>query len=259
MKLQYTFAAMTLAGLVTGCAPKADEVAAVPEEAAPAVEACADDGPRFAGTGLCIGRSANYIDPARLAPSDGLPEGCTWEMNETMLPGDEALLYQALSCNGKKTEFDFRGGAHTATLGVKQSGFYDTVPEDHEPVRIVSLFEVTDAKARILDFAREGIENAEEAAACEVRPVGDGAPDDAFAVDASAAYKTKMGLTEGPELGDGYGACGPYGYLSDANQYWRITGGYAFFFDLGQDTPDFNPDSLTVMKKGEDGNWNAAP
>lgn len=256
MKIPLLFAAIALAFGAAGCTPRAEKPATSPAAAAvPGSEPCADDGPRFAGTGLCVGRSVNYLDPARLDTKEGLPDGCSWEMNETLLPGDEALLYQALSCKGKKTELEFRGGAKTATLGVRQSGFFETVRAEYEPVRILSLFEVADPKARILAFAREGIENPEESAACEVSALEDGAPSDAFVVDANADYKAKKKLVEGPGPGQGYAVCGPYGYSSDANQYWRITGGYAFFFDLGQDLPDFNPNSLTVIRKGADGSW----
>lgn len=256
MKIPVALATFVLVSGVAACSPDAGKPPSQPATGpAPTVEACADDGPRFAGTGLCVGRSVNYIDPTLLAPGDGLPEGCQWEMNETLLPGDEALLYQALACKGKKTELEFRGGAKTSVLGVRKSSFFENVPEDYEPVRIVTLFEVTDPQARILDFAREGIENAEESAACETRPRGGDAPADAYVVDANAAYKAKHKLVEGSDPGEGYSICGPYGFTSDSKRFWRITGGYAFFFDLGQDVADFNPNSLTVIRKGADGTW----
>jgi hypothetical protein len=259
MKLIPVLAAMTMALAGTACTDtnkKADTGTTTDATAsATPASACPDDGPQFAGTGLCVGRAVNYIDPANLAADDILPEGCSWQINETMLPGDEALLYQAMSCNGKTTELEFRGGAQTAALGVKQSGFFDTVPADYEPVRILSLFEVADAQARILDFARAAITDPEEAAACAVRPVGGDAPADAFVVDASDAFKQARNLVDAEAPGEAYSVCGPFGYSSESLLYWRITGGYAFLFDTGQDVADFNPNSLTVIRKSATGSW----
>jgi hypothetical protein len=154
---------------------------------------------------------------------------------------------------------EYRGGAHSAALGVKQSGYFESVPADHEPVKIVSLFEVTDPKARILEFAREGITNKAESAACEVRPVGGNAPADAFVVQANAAYQAKQKRALGTDMVDASASCGPFGFTNDGVQFWRITGGFAFFFNAGQHIADFNPDTLAVLQKGADGKWQVVP
>jgi hypothetical protein len=263
MRRHYCLAVLSMVAL-SACAPGTSDapspvVAEVKSAATANVEPCADDGPRFEGTGLCIGRAINYIDPAHLLSDSDLPASCSWELNQTLLPIDEALLYQAVACNGKKTELEFRDGAHMAALAIAQSGLFDNVPEDYEPVKIVSLLEITDPQARILAFARDGVENAEEAAACEVRPLGGDAPADWLVVDVNATYKEKYRLAEGSEPGEGYAVCGPAGYTSDATRFWRITGGYAFLFDFGQDMADFNAGSLTVIAKDANGNWAAKP
>jgi hypothetical protein len=238
---------------LAGCTPSADQGAKTAEG-----PGCPGGATALPVTGLCPSEAINFLDGARVAAAAPAPEGCTWELNETAFV-DQALLYQALSCKGKKTELEYRGGAHSAALGVKQSGYFESLPADFEPVKIVSLFEVADPKARILDFAREGITNKAESAACEVRPVGGNAPVDAFVVQANAAYQANQKRALGTDMVDASPSCGPFGFTNDGVQFWRITGGYAFFFNTGQDLSDFNPDTLAVLQKGEDGEWQVVP
>ncbi len=267
MKLRSLFVAAALLGGAAACTPAADNAV----EAA-AESSCPDDGPRLPGTGLCQGRVANYFDPARLAAATGdLPEGCSYVINETMTPDpDEAILYNALSCNGKTTALEFSAGARSASLSWGVSGFFDTVPtageEGSERVRLFLLDGVADAQAMILEMAKatakeEGAGDS-EIASCEIRPAGDGYPVDALVVDVNDAYKeaNKLGsydgLTDGPDAG-AYVACGSWGY-DDGLSYWMVRDGYAWFVRQTQDLPDFDAGSLTVFRRGADGAWSPA-
>ena len=49
--------------------------------------------------------------------------------------------------------------------------------------------------------------------------------------------------------------CGEFGQDEDSATFWRIGGGYAWFFALGQDTPDIDAGSFMIFKKGADGAW----
>jgi len=254
-------AAMLMLGAVA-CTPAAEKPAEKTAEK-PAEETaeatCPDDGPRLPGTGLCQGRVANYFDPARLARVErNLPEDCTYVINETMTPDEnEAILYNALSCNGKTTKLEFSAGAHSASLSWGVSGFFDDVPtsgeEGAEQVRIFTLAEVVDPKAMILDMAKATAKEekapAAEIAACELRQAGEDFPADAFVVDVNDAYKKANELDQYV-----YAACGPYG-VTDAQRFWMIRDGYAWFVDQGQELPDFDATSLTVFRKGADGVW----
>jgi hypothetical protein len=239
-----------IAALVSlaGCTPPAAKKTDVP-----GVSDCPDDGPRLPGTGICLGRASAYFDPARLTAGMAAPEGCSWVINETMLPeATEAIVYNALSCKGKTTLLEFRGGARSASLGYVVSGFFDAVPDDYEPVRMFPITEVPDPKAMILDFAQETTEDKKEAAACELRPAGEGYPADALMVDVNAAWK------KAKKIGDeAYAACGMYG-VTDGQRFWLIRDGYAWFIDQGQDLPDFDAGSLTLLRKGADGGWGPA-
>jgi hypothetical protein len=265
MKTLSLFAAAMLMLGAVACSPAADNAAKKAAEAT-----CPDDGQRLPGTGLCQGRVANYFDPARLAGVEGdLPEGCSYVINETMTPDpNEAILYNALSCKGKTTKLEFSAGARSASLSWGVSGFFENVPtagaEGSERVRIFTLAEVADPKAMILDMAKATAKEekapAAEIVACEVRQAGENFPADAFVVDVNDAYKkaNKLGQYDKGSKDDPgtgvYGACGPYG-VTDAQRFWLIRDGYAWFVDQGQDVPDFDAGSLTVFRKGADGAW----
>jgi hypothetical protein len=177
-----------------------------------------------------------------------------------MLPGgDEAILFNTMTCNGKATKLDFAGGARSAALTVAQSAVFDGDQGNREVVRIFRTAEVADPKKMILDMARGTTTNKAEAAACAVRAVSrteaaeKSFPDDALVVDVSDAYKRAKQLNDQ----DSYAVCGDWGLDTGAQVFWLIRGGYAMFVDLGQDLPDFDPSTLTVVRKGPDGAWSA--
>jgi hypothetical protein len=234
---------------LAACTPPA----AKKEEPVAAASTCPDDGPRFPITGKCVGRSINYLGD--IGETYDLGEGCQWVMNEAAMAGDEALLFMAAECKGVKTEFEFGAGARSAELKVVKSGLYNPVPPDYIPVKIFTLDDgegnkTKDKKAVLLDMARQSTTDKKEAAACEVRPLDPAKPDGLLVVDVSDAFK-KANKAKYSEV---YAACGPYG-VSDGQTYWMIKQGYGFFFDLGQDTPDFVPQSLTVMQKAASGEY----
>lgn len=228
------------------------ETAASPEaiSARPEAAPCPDDGPRLTVTGICAGRAINYVDPA-IGLATETPDGCTWGFNETPLPsGDEAIVYRVLSCKGVTTAFEFGAGAHSAALTYTTSALYGgQIPGDEpiEPVRIF-MVEPSDPQKVIRDL----VENAPEAerAKCSVQAANaPGWPKDALVMQFSAADRAKLPMNEPVSM------CGPYGRDEDAATFWRIFGGYAWFFSLGQDTPDFDPGSFMLFRLGADGAW----
>jgi hypothetical protein len=181
---------------------------------------------------------------------------------------NEAIVYNALSCKGKTTKLEFSAGARSASLGWGVPAFFDHVPtavqDGWELVRQFRLEGVADPTAMILDMAKATAKEekvvAAEIAACELRPAGDRFPADALVADVNGAYqKAKKfgpddtGSRDDPSTGV-YGACGSYG-ITDAQVFWMIRDGYAWFIDQGQDAPDFDAGSLTLVRKGADGVW----
>lgn len=241
-------AALLLAACGGQSAPATEAAAPEAISARPDAAPCPDDGPRFAVTGLCTLRISNYLDPA-IGLIDETPADCQWNFTEMAFPGnEEALIYRALTCKGVATQLDLHGGAKSAALGYATSAFYGDQAKDVEPVRLF-VSDPADPQKPIRDVL-EGVP-ADERAKCHVEPLGaDREPSDALVIQYSAADRAKEPQDEPISM------CGEFGRDEDAATYWRIFGGYAWFFSLGQDTPDFDPGSFMIFKKDAAGAWN---
>ena len=251
LSLAASLAALTLLVACGGQSPPV-ETAASPEalSAKPKAAPCPDDGPRLPVTGICAGRAINYVDP-EIGLATETPEGCTWGFTETPLPnGDEAIVYRVLTCKGVTTAFEFGAGAHSAALTYTASALYGDQVVGDEPIEPVRIFMVEPADPQ--KVIRDLVENAPEAerAKCSVQPANaSGWPKDALVMQFSEADRAALPMDEPVSM------CGPYGRDEDAVTFWRIFGGYAWFFSLGQDTPDFDPGSFMLFTKGADGAW----
>lgn len=258
LRARLLLAAAALATLAACQKPAEPPVAVKPATETPVAAAepgCPDDGPRFAISKLCVGRSINYLDPANKLITDA-PAGCSWTMQETAFPlpdGEGVLLFRALSCKGVTTQLEFHGGAHSAALGYVASALYpEAVKANAEPVRIFGSPD-QDPRAAI-EALKVGIENKAERASCVLEPAGiDGWPDDALVIRPNAKARAKAPKHEP------LAACGEFGVDEDSQTFWRIFQGYAWYFFLGQDTMDIDPSSFTLLRKGPDGSWGQVP
>lgn len=276
-----TIALAGLSALVVGCgqapadkkaeAPKAEspaetEAAPQPVEAvkaadaakpADAANACADGNPRLKHTGLCQDQARGYLGASAI-PAGQLPEDCDMVPNDASFgDGSEAILYMAMRCKGRVTQLEVRGGARSASIGYVTSGFFETIPADHEPVRVFPVAEGKDAKAMILEMARQTTEDKKEAAGCEIRDSAvDGYPAGSVVVDVTPAYRKANKVPPLPKDEPAEEAfCGQYGYASGGSQYWRIHSGFAWFHNFGQDVQDFDAATLVLMRKDAAGAW----
>lgn len=208
---------------------------------------CADDGPRLSGTGLCASRSVNY-----LLFDDGerpkAPDGCEWVVNEVEFPGGDYLLYRGLQCGKNRTELEYGGGAHFADLTLKKSAFGKEAAGGQTLVRMT--FAEGKPEDAVTTIARGAIEKPAEAAKCRARKAGiESWPADALVVDVSAEEAAKAAKDEIRS------ACGTFGLDEDSQRFWRVVQGYAWFFDLGQDTPEIDPGSLTMFSQNAKGEY----
>jgi hypothetical protein len=242
-------AAIAVAALLSACQPRAAETASTEPAAAASESGCPDDGPRLPGTGLCVGRAVNYLNPDLIQEID-LPDGCTWTMNETMMPGldgPEALLYRAASCNGVTTELEFAGGAQSAVLNYAKSAVFGEDSEGHEVIRIFTS-DPADPRSSIKSLITQFDEP--DRSDCEIQPAGiDGWPVDALVI--TLKDKSKLDPLELDIV------CGGFGLNEGETRYWLVRQGYAWFFQLGQEAPDFDPVSMMLMRQDAEGNWNA--
>lgn len=242
-----TAALAVLAACGEPTAPAAPETAPEAISARPEAAPCPDDGARLPVTQICAGRAINYLDPGATLISE-TPQDCTWGFTETPFPGgEEVLVYRSLTCKGVETRLDFHGGAKSAALGYAASAFYGDQTEGVEPVRIF-VSDPADPQKVIRDLF-EGIPEPERAR-CQIRPLKNGYnPSDALVIEYSEAERAKEPTDEPISM------CGEFGRDEDAASYWRIFGGYAWFFSLGQDMPDFDPATFMLFRKSADNTW----
>ncbi len=249
MKLK-SFAALAVLALCAACTrgptPQITSTSAAPSVSAAAP--CPDDGPRLPETGVCQGRAWAYLGDAHGIHEGTLPEGCTWTINETMLPGDEALLYRAASCKGVTTKLAYAGGAHSASLSYETSALFGDSAKGQEVIR---LFGTDPDPQGALKEQIAALPKGERDA-CVIQPANiEGWPTDALVIGPTKAARAKMPKDEP------IAACGPFGLDEDSQTYWRISQGFAWFFQLGQEESDFNPGNITVIAKNADGGWGA--
>jgi hypothetical protein len=166
------------------------------------------------------------------------------------MPAGEYLLYRGLKCEILTTRLRFSASAQRGVVELTHSAFHAPL---EEPIELVSVYPVEgDAKAAVL--MRAGEDQPDAVKGCEVRSAKiEGWPSDALVVDnpaEAAAANPEDGLRS---------ACGTMGFDESSVGYWRVFQGYAWYFNLGQDAFEIDPGSLTVLRKGADGSWEAVP
>lgn len=245
--------AVAMACAVAACTPGGPEAGKAADAAAPA-SGCRDDGPRLADTGICAISFGGYATPAA-GPDYPPPPECSWTVNDTLIgDGSQALLYRAVSCKGVTTKL-----AHRVNAAGDDEFFLVTSAMHGAPMAgatAITSFAApagAEGQAAALERARAATTDKAEAAACEVRPSP--APDwpaDAFVIDVNPAFAAKS-----PKYQEVYTACGPLGIDVGQTTFWRLAQGRAWRFSLGQETPDIDPRSVTLIRKGPDGAWGA--
>lgn len=216
------------------------------------IPACRDDGLRLPVSGLCAGSAAalvNMID----GPEPGLlDESCSWVLNDGWF-ADMIVLYRALSCEGRISRLAASVGAHMAQLELIDSAYNPdggTSGKLAEPVPFADVYAryqntpAADVEARAL-YGLKG----QVPASCAARKMADVA--DGYIVDISAAERARQPQDEPPAH-----LCGPYGYGDDAD-LWRVFQGQAWFLKLGQDVPEIDHRSLTILEPDGEGGWRA--
>ncbi len=237
---------------LNACAPadQASNNAQAPAAAAvaPASAACSDKAARLPGTGLC------RADAAALIPADDQsapPDGCAWSLNEAALPDATWLLYRAARCDGKTAALAYAPGKPLARL------VYALSPMGGDQAKGATLVAFAPADRRdpqstILALTRAAITDPADDQGCHVRKADiPGWPTDALVVDIPADDAAKMPQDEIR------GACGPLGLDQGSQLYWRIGQGIVWHFDLGQELPEIDPRSLTLIRQDARGEWAA--
>jgi hypothetical protein len=221
---------------MSACQPK------VPEKAA--ADACADGGPTFADTSICVGRSVNFMDQDALAAIEQPREGCEWKPTFTRLGEAVGLLYMAATCKGVPAILKYDSGK----LSYASGEMY--VAGDQNPLIEIFLTEEADALSPLR--AKLAALSPAEQAKCVIQPERLRAIPGAIVIGPTPAAAAKA-PKDGPNA-----FCGQYGLNEDEANYWVVKQGKAMFFTFGQEQQDVAAGSVTLMAKDADGNWAAA-
>lgn len=246
------FGALALAGALTACAP----ATTAPDAAKATAAACANGAAKLGAVDMCPEAAEKLLIISPGGTSAGLPDGCTWAIQAAPITDADdpntALLYRAARCKGVDTLLAFEQGAKSDTFNYVASAVFEGADIPQSAIITRLEIESPDPKTDILAQAVLVAETDNERRNCEVRAAGiTGWPTDALVVDLNAAAK-KRGRVTDEEVRS---ACGFYGIDTGSTKYWQVKQGYAWFFDLGQESTDFDPNSLTLVRKGADGVW----
>jgi hypothetical protein len=253
MRLHLALAIAGALGL-TACAQPTTP-AAPKTEAAKAAGACGDGFDKLKTLGVCPAEAAKQLIMTD-GGEPGLPEGCVWTVQESITEaGDEALIYRAASCKGVTTRFAVNRGAKSISYTYATSAVFGDSVKDNTPVMQL-LAMSSDVKAEIKGQAMLIAEPADNIANCALRPAGiEGWPKDAMVLDLTTAAKRRAKVDDADGVRT---ACGMYGVNTGETSYWLAKQGDAWFFQLGQEETDFDPRSITFLRKTEAGAWEAA-
>ena len=263
-----TFTCLLAVGISTlaACSPVAPASTATTASAAPSEEQapsetrppseaqesaaidCAAGGARLPISNICMGLAIRDLGKT-IGSLPETPAECTWTVNETAFPlpqGEGVLLYRALTCNSVTTKLEYRAGAPAVKLGYVASALEYT----GNPVTIFGGGG-QDPRARI-EALKADIPDKALRESCELQPTGvKGWPTDALVLEQSVQARAKAPKDQVPV------PCGEYGVYIDSDTFWRVAQGYAWYFDLGPDSIDFDPSSFLLMKKTASGEWQA--
>lgn len=234
---------VALVAMASACAP------APTETGDQASGTCADGSAPLSVTGLCQDSVAAQIPAARLEIAqtlEGPAAQCAWTFQDVAIgDGSEAILFRAMRCGDVTTTFEHAGGAHSASLNYQASAL--GAEQGREAARIF-VSDPQDPNQVIRNLISEL--PAAERAKCEVHAANvAGWPTDALVI----GYNTQAARTL--PANEPNAVCGDYGLDEDAMKYWLVRDGYAYFFNLGQDGLDFDPNSFTLFRRGADGAW----
>ncbi len=213
---------------------------------------CPNNAPRLPESGLCAQQARRLLDSNALYNTSP-DNGCSWEVNETAMPGGEFLIYNAYKCKGVTSKLEFQGGAKFAKLAISQSALFGQSAVGSEQVTIGSISN-NDAKSSIFDYVRNQMEPNDLSNQCYIQSgQAYDLPANSYVVNIDKKLSDAQSINADDPTMPAY--CGRWGYLSDSYSLWRSFGGFTWFFDFGQDASEFDPASFTLITMNGQGQW----
>jgi hypothetical protein len=209
--------------------------AAAPSVATPAGNsACPRGETPLRVTGLCPSAAQEGFLSKPKTPAYR-EKGCRWVVNETAMPGNEALLYLAQRCGNETASLALSGNAKAPMLIARTKTFGEDVKMSGYPV------DPNDSKRTINQIARAAIQEPNKARLCAATEQKDGQR----IVVAMPPGEARKFIPDGPTGG----LCGAFGQNDDAS-HWRVFGGMAWYFQLGQDMwQSIDTDNVAVLRR----------
>ena len=213
---------------------------------------CPDGGPTLPVTGICQGQASDYLLNTSNPNDYLLPDpSCDWVVNETHMI-DGVLLYKALRCKGITTQLEYGGGAHYATLDITRSALWADnggTPQGETRVVWITHVDPSNPIPNLLRASRDGMDQPMPGVKCVLKRKDNG---DGWVYAPDAAT---MAAQDGPTPP----MCGSFSEGDGVDRWWRVVADFGMLIDLpGEAYQDFDPSSLTLLRKSPAGDWQVA-
>lgn len=170
---------------------------------------------------------------------------CVWKTFETHLGADEALRFRLQDCSAQPDMPVISVAEKNRTLSVKLGDRVNERP-------FLSTYEVHGEDAIAFLEKRRKALPASERDRCIIRPYQ--ATDFTARKDWKNLYEIAPNpayMAEIEARGEPASACGDEGWTNDGVQFWELRDGEAWFWEIGQEAPLYDPRSFTLLQKNE--------
>jgi hypothetical protein len=179
---------------------------------------------------------------------------CVWKTFEAQVNQTEALRFRVQDCafdpEGKPVAISAKNGS--LSISKEKDGRV-------EQARFLQTYDLHGADAMAFLENRRAALAQEERDRCIIRPYQ--ATDftnekrwaNLYEIAPNAAYMREIEARDGNAS-----ACGEEGWSNTGAQFWELRDGEAWFWDIDQEAPMYDPRSFTVLHKHGEGSWSLA-
>ncbi|MET0545391.1 MAG: hypothetical protein ABWZ40_03690 [Caulobacterales bacterium] len=175
---------------------------------------------------------------------------CVWKTFEAQLTPTEALRFRLQDCSAAPEmpliDVASKGRALSVRLGTDRSA--------REP--FLRTYELDGVDGAAFLEKRRAALTPEERDRCIIRPyqttdfTGRKGWDNLYEIAPNPEY-----LAEIEARGEPAAACGAEGWSNDGVRFWELRDGEAWFWDIGQEAPLYDPRSFTTLHRHGEGAW----